>query len=339
MAPNVSPASPDRRRVTIAVAVILVAAVALIGILAVLTKGFGLLGASTASTSASVATASSVDAVASDSSAATTSSSAVTVRTSLADYSWDDLSKISKDLEACGSRAKALELAKTYNLVTSNNKITTSTKPVKLTDGTTVDVRIADIYHDALSSGAGTAGLTFICTSSVASRQMESSDTNVGGWSSSEMRSWLASTEAKNLPSELSSAIVSVKKSTDNTGQTTSVSSVTKTDDKLWLLSVAEVVGSPSWDWDSDPTNSSSYNAILGAEGTQYACFSDMGLNTSESNASLVMRSSAGTATDWWLRSTSPSVSRHFRSVDASGDPSCFDAANDAHGVVFGFCI
>ena len=51
------------------------------------------------------------------------------------------------------------------------------------------------------------------------------------------------------------------------------------------------------------------------------------------------MSDAAGNETAWWLRSSSISVTDHFRYTNRGGDPSYFGDAVDALGVVFGFCL
>jgi hypothetical protein len=304
-----------------------------LGFIIFLTNGFGLLSASGSvtpiSVQAPVTTASATTDDAADTTSASTSDGSV--KANLAAYSWADLSAIAAKVEAAGSREDALKVAETYNLVSADGTISNNVTTLQLTDGTKVSVRLADVYHDDLSDGSGKAGLTFVCTSSAGTHRMQSTDTNTGGWEGSEMRSWLAGTELSALPTDLSQAIVSVKKSTENVGYSKDLSSVTTTDDKIWLLSYAELAGTPSWDW-GGVGNASAYNAILGAEGTQYACFSG-------SSSNLVVKDASGTATIWWLRSTSPSNTKHYRSVSAGGSAASYDASNEEHGVVFGFCL
>ncbi|MCH3967547.1 MAG: DUF6273 domain-containing protein [Atopobiaceae bacterium] len=304
-----------------------------LGFIIFLTNGFGLLSATGSvtpiSVQAPVTTANAAMEDAADTTSASTSDDSV--KANLAAYSWADLSAIAAKVEAAGSREDALKVAETYNLVSADGTISSNVTTLQLTDGTKVSVRLADVYHDDLSDGSGKAGLTFVCTTSAGTHRMQSTDTNTGGWEGSEMRSWLAGTELSALPSDLSQAIVSVKKSTENVGYSKDPSSVTTTDDKIWLLSYAELAGTPSWDW-GGVGNASAYNAILGAEGTQYACFSG-------SSSNLVVKDASGTATIWWLRSTSPSNTKHYRSVSAGGSAASYDASNEEHGVVFGFCL
>ncbi|MCH3942587.1 MAG: zinc ribbon domain-containing protein [Atopobiaceae bacterium] len=256
----------DQSRPLVAVFLVALAIVALL-VAFLVTGGFGLMKAAEAPTvqAPSSSSASSGAASAAASSSATTGD--VAVQTSLSSYSWADLAKIAKRIEQSGGADAARKVARQYNLLNADGTVATSTKQVKLSDGTSVGVRVAGIYHDDLADGSGKAGITFVTSQIVTTHAMTTTDSNAGGWQGCAMRSWLAGTVAAELPSDLQGVVVSVGKLTNNVGKTTSASSVTKTSDKLWLLSEKEVSGDVSWTWDSDASNSSLYNAVLNAEG------------------------------------------------------------------------
>ena len=75
-----------------------------------------------------------------------------------------------------------------------------------------------------------------------ATRRMNSSETNAGGWDACEMRTWLNSTFYDALPSELKAVISPCTKYTDNVGGNCDVAdNVTATVDNLWLLAGVEI--------------------------------------------------------------------------------------------------
>ena len=309
-----------------------------VGLAAFMTNGFGLLKPAESPTVQAPSSPSAASSSSASSVAATTGD--VAVQTSLSSYSWDDLSKIAKKIEKAGSADAAKKVAEQYNILNGDGSVSTSTKQLKCSDGTTANVRVAGVYHDDLADGSGKAGITFMTSQIFATHAMNGVESNSGGWQGCSMRTWLASSVLPTLPSDLQGVIVPVSKLTNNVGKTTSTSSVTKTSDKLWLLSEREVAGTVSWTWDSDPTNSSLYNAVINAEGAQYQVFSSKSINNEEANASLVLTDSSGSAVAWCLRSPSPSVSGHFRHVSTEGDPSSTGYENlDPYGVVFGFCL
>lgn len=255
------------------------------------------------------------------------------VRASLPDYSWQELSIIGKELTRCASRDEALALAREYHLVDEAGAMAAQTKDVVFSGMGTVPMRLADVYHDDLANGEGKAGLTFVASRPVLTHEMKLNDDNIGGWEGSQLRSWLDSAAFSALDPELAPLVVAVDKRTDNVGRTTSTESVTSTFDRLWIPSVVEVSGPVSWRWDSDASNSDAYNAVLNAEGSQYACFQAMGIDPVGPNGGLALGGS------WWLRSCSASKDAHYRMVDESGDPSKWGEAPDQRGVIVGFCL
>lgn len=260
------------------------------------------------------------------------------VRSALADYSWQELSIIGKEMTKRASHNEALAVAHEYHLVDKQGRMTTQTKSVTISGVGTVSMRLADVYHDYLANGEGRAGLTFLAADLSLTHEMKVNDDNIGGWEASQLRSWLDSEVLGVIDPELSPLIVAVDKRSDNVGRALGIESVTSTFDKLWIPSVVEVCGPISWLWDSDPGNSARYNAVLNAEGSQYACFSVLGVDQEGPNAGLVLRGAEG-ALPWWLRSCSASKDAHYRLVGADGDPSQWGMAPDVLGVCLGFCL
>lgn len=273
-----------------------------------------------------------------DAGAEETGSAGIAVREALADYSWQELSIIGKEMTRRGTKNDALTIAHEYHLVDDLGHMSSVTKEVTVAGLGTLHMRLADVYHDALANGEGTAGLTFISTDLTLSHMMKANDDNIGGWEASQMRSWLASEVYGKLDGELAPLVVAVDKHTNNAGATTSVDAVTSTLDTLWIPSVVEVCGQVAWVWDSDPGNSDAYNAVLGAEGTQYACFAEQGVNSTEANAGLVLSGPDGPRA-WWLRSSSASKGAHYRMVDETGNPSRWGEGPSELGVCLGFCL
>ncbi len=260
------------------------------------------------------------------------------VHAKLSDYSWSELSIVARHMSAAASREQALECAKEYHLVDEAGNIYQDTLDVSIDGVGTVPMRIVGIYHDDLASGEGKAGLTFLAADLTLTRAMKDVDDNVGGWERTPLRLWLQNELPHSFDPTLYSLIVPVDKHTNNAGQTQSTSSVTSTFDTLWIPSVVEICGPVSWDWSSDSANSSAYNAVLNAEGTQYELFSQLGVASAEGNDSLAMSGSYG-AMSWWTRSSSASKGAHYRIVDEAGDPSRFAAAPEIMGVCLGFCL
>ena len=119
---------------------------------------------------------------------------------------------------------------------------------------------------------------------------------------------------------------------TNNTGETTSASSVTATSDELWLFSVCELCGPIDW------YNEQSLCSVLNAEGEQYKLFRDMNVDNRNGNA-ILAKTSRGGSCAWWERSPRPRYSVGFVSVGPDGSPGNGDNADASLAVVPGFCI
>lgn len=325
-------------------AVRVIAAIALValgaGILAlVLTGRIPGLGASGTDVATSASASSATAAI-----AATT-----TQQKTLATYTWEELSGISAEMGSSGSLEAAREIARRAGLVSSDGALTSDVRDVTLSDGTVIKVQLVGIYHDQRSDGSGIAGLTFATVGAVASRPMNDADTNVGGWEASALRRWLDNDEFALLPSDLSSVVIPVAKSTNNVGTTENVSAVTTTSDRLWLFSAAEVCGTIDWYEHEYGTHFGSVAAELDAvadqEGEQYELFSAAGITArSAGNSSILAKKFAGSPVAWWYRTPfafaySGSDEAFFYDALASGYPYGQSRPTDKLGVVFGFCV
>ncbi|MDD6705110.1 MAG: DUF6273 domain-containing protein [Olsenella sp.] len=256
---------------------------------------------------------------------------------SFSEYSASELAGIAQAIEKTSSRDEALSVAEQYGICNEDGTVTTEANEITLTDGTTAELRVADIYTDDMADG-GKAGITFLLSGSSLTHAMNTTATDQGGWESSALRSWLSSDAMDLLPDELATYIVPVEKMTNNTGYTVNTAAVTSTTDSLWIPSFVEVYGTVNWNWESSYT--SNYNTILGSEGTQYAVFSESGVTGGFGTASEVeAKSGIGTdANTWWTRTSSPSSSDHFRAVSTVSGPYAVDNATQELGVVVGFC-
>ncbi|MBO4352495.1 MAG: hypothetical protein J5818_03255 [Eggerthellaceae bacterium] len=271
-------------------------------------------------------------------------SGGTTVKESMSKYSWAELSAISTEISEAESDAAGREIATEYNLLNSSGKIDTSTKEVRLSDGTDAHVMLAGIRHDDLSSG-GKAGLTFVFTDAPIAHAMNGSASNDGGWEKSEMREWLNEDFAGMLPSDLKGAIKAVNKKTNNSAYT-SPGSVSSTSDKLWLLSLVEIGGSVS---PNDIVGGSGIPAATyNAEGKQYQVFSEMKVSGNDDNAKLERTFTgsdgngivmSGEPCSWWQRSLSMTWTSGFAAVDAEGNPLNAWITDYELGVVPGFSL
>ena len=104
------------------------------------------------------------------------------------------------------------------------------TKTISI-NGTTRTVRIIGFNHD------GENGITFMTTTDVTNRAMNTTKGNQGGWRDSEMRAWL-NTDLLNSMIDTKEYIKPVNKTTNNVGY--QGNEVSSTLDKIFLLSVHE---------------------------------------------------------------------------------------------------
>ena len=176
------------------------------------------------------------------------------------------------------------------------------------------DVALCDSYYNNTGGGF----------------RMNTSNTNSGGWNSSNMRTKICGTSLSSysgtiiavIPAALRAVLKSVTKYTDNTGgRSTSASAVTATTDYFFLLSEYEVFGSITY----GNTNEKSKQA-------QYSYYS-------AGNSKVKYNHSAtSTAVYWWLRSPYASSSTGFVRVGTGGTVSGGNAGY-SNGFAPGFCV
>ncbi len=252
----------------------------------------------------------------------------VAVKATVEDYTWSDLSKISALISACTSESEALKVAEKYNLCSATGTLDgTQTKSLRLTDGTTVNMRIVGFWQDLKSDGTGHAGISMLADSSVATMAMSDS-TSSADWGTSSLRTWLNGEFVELLPSEVKEVLVSVSKQTN---RYTSTSEQEATDDKVWLISYSELVGS----LESGSYRYDSYNP----EGSQYQLFSNQGVSWSEANT---LMSVGGDCVNWWTRSADTVNAERIiapRNEDGYPGYSRNPTVSGEVGVVPGFCL
>lgn len=159
---------------------------------------------------------------------------------------------------------------------------------------------------------------------------MNASNTNSGGWKSSQMRTNICGTSLSSysgtiiavIPAALRAVLKSVTKYTDNTGGgSTAASNVTATTDYFFLLSEYEVFGSIS-----------RANSNEASKQAQYAYYS-------AGNSKIKYKhNGTSTAAHWWLRSPHASSSYFFVRVYTDGTVD-YGNANCSLGFAPGFCV
>ena len=181
-------------------------------------------------------------------------SNGISIQDSVDNYSWKDLKVIADEIAAAKDEESATGIAKKYHLVDEEGHLNASSyKTVKLKSGVESKAYIAAFNHDDRADGKGKAGITFMFDEVAPLKAAMNKDgANSGGWKDSDLRKTLNKQFIKELPSDLKKNLVKVKKLTNNTGVTTDVSSVTETEDTLWLPSAVELFGKPGIESESE---------------------------------------------------------------------------------------
>lgn len=180
--------------------------------------------------------------------------------------------------------------------------------------GTDYLIDIIGINHDDYADGSGKAPFTFQMHDCYGeTKNMNSSDTNNGGWTSCAMRQTHLPAILSQMPTEVQNSIREVNKLTSAGHYSTTINT---TADKLFLLSEIEIFGSVS--------HSKS------GEGTQYDYYK---------NGNSKVKNYNGRANWWWERSPYGEYPNTlFCLVNRDGTASN-NKASFTYGVPFAFCF
>ena len=204
------------------------------------------------------------------------------------------------DIDICGRLGMAQQFFKVGDSKTVN------------IGGTNYEVQIIGFNHDDNVSG-GKAAYSFQLVDCLnQTQQMNTSNTNTGGWNGSAMRGRM-STYKSQLPAALRNVIKTVKKKSGTGGG--SSSGTQQTNDDLFLLSEIEIFGTTTYS--------------VAGEGTQYEWYKAGNSRIKKVN---------GSANYWWERSPYSGNADHFCCVISSGDADN-NSAIYSFGVSFGFCV
>lgn len=204
------------------------------------------------------------------------------------------------DIDICGRLGMAQQFFKVGDSKTVN------------IGGTNYGVQIIGFNHDDKVSG-GKAAYSFQLVDCLnQTQQMNTSNTNTGGWNGSAMRGRM-STYKSQLPAALRNVIKTVKKKSGTGGG--SSSGTQQTNDDLFLLSEIEIFGTTTYS--------------VAGEGTQYEWYKAGNSRIKKVN---------GSANYWWERSPLSGNTHIFCRVNSSGDANN-SLADGSFGVSFGFCV
>ena len=177
------------------------------------------------------------------------------------------------------------------------------TKEVNLGKLGTHTVRIANMSACTNGETSETAcGFVVEFADIITTHQFNSTNTNVGGWKDSEMRTYVNGTIYKALPSELQNVIISTKviSSHGNTSGETNF----ETQDKLYLLNAQEVWSTNDYDTSVRTSKQLDYYKNQGVTTSSYAG---------------AIKQYNGSNSDWWLRSAYSLYSSGFLYVYNGG--------------------
>ena len=204
------------------------------------------------------------------------------------------------DIDICGRLGMAQQFFKVGDSKTVN------------IGGTNYEVQIIGFNHDDNVSG-GKAAYSFQLVDCLnQTQQMNTSNTNTGGWNGSAMRGRM-STYKSQLPAALRNVIKTVKKKSGTGGG--SSSGTQQTNDDLFLLSEIEIFGTTTYS--------------VAGEGTQYEWYKAGNSRIKKVN---------GSANGWWERSPDSGDTSRFCRVSSSGSATTGNATL-SYGVSFGFCV
>ena len=144
---------------------------------------------------------------------------------------------------------------------------------------------------------------------------MNASNTNSGGFTGSEMYSWLQNTLLPTLPTDLQPLLKNVNKKTSAGSQSSTINTNSM---KLFLFSEIEIFGATTYS--------------KAGEGSQYSYFA------TAANRIKYLANGSGSASWWWERSPYGSNSNYFCGVLSNGSAGS-NGASSAGGVCFGFCV
>lgn len=185
-------------------------------------------------------------------------------------------------------------------------------KPMTI-NGVDYQIDIIGKNHDDYSDGSGKAPLTFQLHDCYAdAKQMNSTNTNNGGWTSCAMRSTHLPAILALMPTEVQNGIREVNKLTSAGNQSATINT---TADKLFLLSEVEIFGRSTYS--------------KSGEGAQYDYYK-------AGNSKVKNRN--GSTFGWWERSPVGSMSLAFCFVQNTGN-AYYSLATNTFGVAFGFCF
>ena len=197
------------------------------------------------------------------------------------------------------------------------------TKEVDLGELGTHTVRIANMSACESETSETACGFVVEFADIITKHQFNSTETNVGGWRDSELRTYVNGTIYNALPSELQNVIANTKVISGH-GSTAEETNF-ETQDKLYLLSSEEIHS------DFSSSSDAQYDTALGTS-KQLDYYKKQGFS------SVAKKKYSGSYSFWWVRSANSNDTGFFLMVYTSGGWSR-NAASRSNGVSPAFRI
>ena len=182
-------------------------------------------------------------------------------------------------------------------------------------------VRISNMSTCTTETSETACGFVVEFADIITNQEFNSTNTNVGGWKDSEMRTYINGTIYNALPSELQN-VISTTKVISGHGSTSGEINF-ETQDKLYLLSSEEIYG--DFASSSDAISDTSVGTSK-----QLDYYKNQGVTTS--NYAGAIKQYNGSNSVWWLRSASSDITYGFLRVYGDGDWTD-DGAYSSYGV------
>ncbi len=201
------------------------------------------------------------------------------------------------------------------------------TKEVDLGSLGTHTVRIANKSACTTETSETACGFVVEFANIITKQSFNSTETNVGGWKDSELRTYVNGTIYNTLPSDLQNVIATTKVISGH-GSTSGETNF-ETQDKLYLLSNEEIYG------DFASSSSAQYDTAVGTS-KQLDYYKNQGVTTS--NKAGTIKQYKGANSNWWLRSAYSLNTSGFLNVIFIGNWGSY-GASDSCGVSPAFRI
>ena len=229
------------------------------------------------------------------------------------------------------------------------------TKEVDLGTYGTHTLRVANTSTPSECSTTGfsqtACGFVLEFADIITTHKMNDTNTNVGGWPATSMRTFVNNDIYNSLPSELKNAIIDTTVvSGHGESDTDNFTSI----DKLYLLSTTEVWADTISNSNSKISNNNyvlplASDTPIGSftENDIYDSAKDMtrqldyykNLGVTKTNYSGAIKKNGSNASDWWLRAVSSKITEFFYSVLSSGNNINVPASSSGYGVSPAFRI